>query len=453
MSRSFLLSEKYKAFLRHGAKLEVCEGTTFAGKTTVGAVKLMLKAAESPKKNHIIAGLDIGTVEKNIVNAEYGILKMFGRYAVYKGNGDAANKMAHIRYDAGGGNVKIIYILGYGDASRWKKALGGQVGCVMIDEANTAHIDFLREAAMRCDYCLMTLNPDAPTLPVYDEYINRCRPLDGYAADTPSELLKQLDKPPMPGWTHWFFCFDDNLGCSEEKKRQLIDETPKGTKLYKNKILGLRGRATGLIFDLAPEMTLSRTALHALVKTGDVKFTRFSCGVDTSYSERSTDTFAFIFSGFTDDRKKITLAEKVFNNADRRKAGQKPLSPSDIPPLLFGFLEKNREEWGFGRDVFIDSADSGTVLECRKFKRETGCVYNFNEAWKKTPVIDRLNLQRGWLQNGYFFVLDDLAEHIREYDRYSWKEDKDEPEDANDHTINADQYSWLPFRGRIGKGK
>jgi hypothetical protein len=38
-------------------------------------------------------------------------------------------------------------------------------------------------------------------------------------------------------------------------------------------------------------------------------------------------------------------------------------------------------------------------------------------------------------------------------DTYSWKEDKDEPEDGHDHTINASQYGWIPYRDRIGFNK
>ena len=43
------LSEKYKAFLQCDAPVEFLEGTTAAGKTTVGLFKFMLKVAESPK--------------------------------------------------------------------------------------------------------------------------------------------------------------------------------------------------------------------------------------------------------------------------------------------------------------------------------------------------------------------------------------------------------------------
>lgn len=69
-----LLSDKYKAFLRCDAPVEFLEGTTAAGKTTVGLFKFMLKVAESPKKLHIIAAKDTGTAEKNIINKDLGIM-------------------------------------------------------------------------------------------------------------------------------------------------------------------------------------------------------------------------------------------------------------------------------------------------------------------------------------------------------------------------------------------
>ena len=73
-----ILSEKYKDFLRCPAPVEFLEGTTAAGKTTVGLFKFILRCAASPKTQHILAGLDQGTVEKNVINKELGILDDFG---------------------------------------------------------------------------------------------------------------------------------------------------------------------------------------------------------------------------------------------------------------------------------------------------------------------------------------------------------------------------------------
>ena len=49
------------------------------------------------------------------------------------------------------------------------------------------------------------------------------------------------------------------------------------------------------------------------------------------------------------------------------------------------------------------------------------------------------------------YILDNCQESIKERNVYSWDEKKDNtPEDANDHTINACQYAWIPYRDKIG---
>lgn len=61
---SLVLSPKFKDFLSVKCEREYLEGTTAAGKTTVGIFKFMCMVAGSPKKFHVIAGADKGTVEK-----------------------------------------------------------------------------------------------------------------------------------------------------------------------------------------------------------------------------------------------------------------------------------------------------------------------------------------------------------------------------------------------------
>lgn len=442
-----LLSEKYKAFLRCYAPVEFLEGTTAAGKTTVGIFKFMLKVAESPKKLHILSGLDLGTIEKNIINKELGIKDDFGDLVDYWPGGHGEFSLPHLEFHCSGG-TKIIFVLGYDNKTRWKKALGGQYGCLYIDEINIADMEYVREVTMRCDYLMATLNPDDPGLPIYKEYINCSRPLPEWAKDTPKEIMSQLSKPPKDGWVHWFFSFDHNLGLTPEKKARIIANVPKGTKLYKNKIQGLRGRATGLVFDLQPKNIVTLDELKA--KMGDEKnplrFDIFTAGLDTAYSQQSQDTFAFTFCGITACRKLIVLDAVTYNNRDL----QTPLTPSDLPRLYEQFLEVNRSRWGFSKDAFIDSADQATILECQKYKRQTGSIYSFLPAWKKTKIIDRIQLQSGWMAHSDFLILDTCTPLLEELDLYSWKEDKYEPEDGNDHCINSCQYAWLPFKDKIG---
>ena len=442
-----LLSEKYKAFLRCDAPVEFLEGTTAAGKTTVGLFKFMLKVAESPKKLHIIAADDTGTAEKNIINKDLGILDDFGVLVEYNGSGTKDDKIPHLKFHTSNGD-KTIYVLGYGNKKKWKKALGGQYGCLYIDEINTADIDFVREASMRCDYMIATLNPDYRSLEVYKDYINCSRPLPKWEEETPQEIKDELKEEPKPGWVHWFFSFVHNLGLEEEKLEKIIRNTPKGTKIWKNKIQGLRGKATGLIFPNfdRKKHTVTKTWVKKQIENGKLRFKKFSAGLDTSYSSKSPDTIAMIFQGITEDRKLITLEEKVYSNADL----DQPLAPSDTAVRFVEFLERCRKEWGFAKDVFIDSADQATITELRKYKRLHGCLYNFIDAYKRVEILDRIKLQLGWIQQGCYLVVDTCIEHLSELDRYSWDDEKDEPEDRNDHTINANQYSWIPYRNMIG---
>lgn len=444
-----ILSEKYKDFLRCRAPVEFLEGTTAAGKTTVGLFKFMLRVAESPQRLHVLAGLDQGTVEKNIITKELGILDDFGDLVEYRPQGGGEDRMAHLILHTSGGDRKI-YVLGYADKARWKKALGGQYGCLYIDEINIADMEYVREAAMRSDYLLATLNPDDPTREIYAEYIDHARPLPEWAHDTPAPLLAQLAKPARPGWVHWFFGFGDNAALTEEKRRRIVEAAPPGTRLYRSKILGLRGRSEGLVFCLPDDCRVSAGLLHRQAAEGTLRFTRFACGVDTSYSQQTEDTFAFVFDGFTADRRKITLAAEVHSNRQRAAQGKEPLAPSDIPELLEDFLERQRAAWGFGRKVFIDSADQATLTECRKYKRRNGSLYDFVPAWKRLPVLDRIRLESGWLAHRqHLFAEEDCAPLLEELDRYSW-EDSGRPEDGNDHCINAEQYAWMAYLEEIG---
>ena len=251
-------------------------------------------------------------------------------------------------------------------------------------------------------------------------------------------------------WRYWFFSFADNLSLSAADIERKKLAAPKGTKLYKNKILGLRGRATGLVFvNFERNRHVKSKDFARQFLTADrhkEKFIIFTAGVDTAYSQKSPDTISFTFFGITDKGKIIQLDERVCNNAELNT----PLAPSDTVQNLIAFLERNRQEWGFAKSVFIDNADEATITECNKYKRQHGSIYNFVPAWKQTKIIDRINLQLNWFAKDCYFILNHCTNTIAELELYSWQEDKDNtPEDAHDHCINSSQYAWLPFKNKI----
>ena len=451
MKSSFPLSQKYIDFINtvDGVRADFLEGTTASGKTTVGAgVKFMRMVSRSPKKLHVLASRTTGTAEKNIIQQDNGILDLHRR-AVYCGNGDKDYKLPHLKFEG-----KIIFVLGYDNRDKWELVLGSQFGCAYIDEINTANIDFVREISTRNDYLIATLNPDDPELPVYKEFINRSRPYRKYASDVPPEIMAELTEEPVPQWRYWFFTFRDNLSLSEVDIQRKMAAAPKGTKLYKNKILGLRGRATGLVFsnfENSRHVIAIETAKELVQRKGDRTqkefFVQFTAGLDTAYSQRSPDTIAMSFLGITNQGRCVVLDERVYNNA----AIKVPLAPSDTVRNLIAFLDRNKDTWGFAREVFVDSADQATLTELTKYRRAHGSLYNFVPAWKRMKIVDRINLQLGWFAHDVFQVVDSCKNYIAELNSYSWREDKDnEPEDKNDHMINSVQYAFIPYKGKIG---
>jgi len=415
----------------------------------------MLMVSRSKKKLHVIASRTTGTAEKNILQQDNGILDLH-KNATYYGNGDSNYKLPHVKFED-----KIIFILGYDNKDKWENALGSQFGCVFIDEINTANIDFVREISVRNEYLMATLNPDNPALPVYTEFINRARPYKKYIDDVPPSILKELYKEPEhPRWKYWFFTFRDNLSLTEDMIAKKIADAPEGTKLYKNKIQGLRGKCTGLVFVNfdRDRHVITEADAREFIRKDRIEdqrkqsewFVKFSIGCDTAYSQKSPDTIAMSFAALTNRGRWIVLEEHVYNNANLTV----PLAPSDTVQNLTDFAQRCGDKWGVSRNIFIDSADQATLTECEKYKRQHGSAYNYVAAWKQTKIIDRINLQLGWFAHDNFLVVDTCKTYIGELEAYSWKEEKDnEPEDGNDHMINSVQYGFLPFKKEIGGSK
>jgi hypothetical protein len=437
------LSQKYIDFINAtNVFVEFLEGTTSSGKTTIGAgVKFMRMVSANPKKFHVIAAETVGKAEATIINQTNGILDIHSN-ATYYGNGTKNQKIPHIDFEG-----QTIFVLPYGDAARWKMILGAQFGCVYIDEINIANIEFLREIITRCDYLLATCNPDDPNKPVYKEFINRSRPFKKYTQDVPPSILEELVEPAVPGWKYWFFSFEDNASMTPETIMKKKMASPPGTKNHKNKILGLRGRSEGLVFQVfnAKEHCISKRELLKKIEKKEVVFKKFSAGLDTSYSTKTKDMISMVFIGITTDGVCYVLDNMAHNNKIDEIWG-----PSDTVQKYIEFVEKNRKEWGEIRSIWYDCADAGFQAEWIKYKRKHGTLYKMNGSWK-IPLRERIDLQSEWLTQGYFYVVDSCSSYIEEMNSYSWSDKDGVPEDANDHNINACQYAFIPNIPMIGQ--
>ncbi len=432
------ISEKYLDLAITDSFVDILEGTTQAGKTTTAvSTKFVYMVKKSTRKKHLIAGDSLGTVVSNILlNGDCGLLDNFPEVEMYL-NGSSEQKLPHLKI-----GDDVIYLVGYADIGKFKKVLGGQFGAVFIDEINIADMSFVRELFLpRFEYLCCTLNPDNPNKEIYEEIVNRARPIEKYKDQVPRHMWEELEKArPAKGWHYWYTTFDDNPAMTEDMKTKLLTSLLPETREYKTKILGIRTKGVGLIFCLPQKNIITKE------KAKEFQYQKFSCGVDTSYSRESKDTFAFNYIGITTCGKVIILAERDYNNKDLDVS----LTPSDIAEKISEFILAMQTEWGVCPGVFIDSADQATLTECQKHKRVNGYNFYYFGSYKKTRILDRINLENGWIASGDYLIVEDCVNTIWEHNQYSWKTNKDEPEDANDHNINATQYGWLPYKAMIG---
>ena len=435
------ISQKYLDICTTDSKVDILEGTTSSGKTTtISSTKFLYMVKHTREKRHLIVAKDLGTVVSNIVSTgTCGIVDNFPEIQANI-NGSAEQPLAHLKW-----GDDIIYLAGYDDSSKWKKILGKQLGAVLVDEINIANMDFIRELFLpRFEYLVATLNPDDPEKDIYMQIINRCRPIDKYKDQVPEHIWNELKRcEPKEGWHYWFCTFDDNPSMTEERKNELLTSLLPETREYQTKILGIRTVGTGLVCPITKDNIITEEDAKKY------QFQSFSCGIDTSYSSESPDTFSMIFTGFTKCGKIIVVEEEDYNNKDKSV----PSSPSDMAIKIDEFFNRCCRKWGITTSMFIDNADAGTISEVQKYAREHARSYYPVGSWKKLEIIDRVNLTNGWIKNKNYLIVDTCKGLIREHNVWVWDSKTNKPQDGNDHDMNACQYAWVPFKNLIGINK
>lgn len=436
--------EKYCDLILSDNKGDILEGTTYSGKTTVGiGVKFMTEIMASKKMFHGLAGKDLGTIEKNIINSENGLLAEWGSYLQYFGRGRTDVKLPHLVFWQDDGSYKVIYVFGYDDKARWQKVLGGQLGVLGVDEANIADIDFLREVMIRCDYFIWTLNPDNPDLPIYEEYINHSRPMKKHEGDYPRELLGQLNLEPKAGWCHWYFTFYDNIACSEEKRLQIIENAPPGTKLHKNKVLGLRGVGEGALY--AGYMHDGLVVDYGQINTNALQ--EIICSVDMGTAKGLDDkkhahTIATVV-GFSRGYQRIIVLDAWVIPSNNLRTIVEEVDKHLIPywANYYSKLTKIVIDYGDSGDMLIRSWRDMTQLKRVQIKAavKSGKVYGVSNA---INLQSRAQLKCQLIWGGYLLWSTKATESFKAHRNILSTEDGEELEQSNMDNDYADSLTY-----------
>ena len=454
-----IFSPKQLAFLKNKAKREFLEGTTFSGKTFIASIKFILKVAISKKRQHFISGKDLGTLVKNIVSCDNGILNIFGSSVENKSNGSSGEPLPHLILHTATED-KIIYLMGYDTIDRWEKALGGQYGCGFVDEINIANINYIREISMRCQYLIATLNPDDPELDVYREMINHSRPLEFYKQDYPEELINQiLSQEKYNNWVHWYFTFNDNPTVDNDKIKDLKQSVPFGTKQYKSKILGLRGKSEGLVYLVFERQNHCILELNENERVFDIIL-----GVD----EGTHDPTSIIPFMMTTQGRIITPEIFYYDPSEK---GHRELSHGEIVVLMVEYLILLCVKYQYldadnnyaGIVGWCDSSEAGQqlIMAFNQLTYSMGLAFNLCSVGQKDRLADKNRLISLFSLPNYYKIqlseylsplnknkLGEISPYIRQLETLAYNPKTNFPNDGNDHAIDASKYGTYGLRAK-----
>lgn len=232
--------------LRPTTNLLVAEGPIRSSKTISAITAFFYKVYNDEYSIHLIAGRDSEAIMTNLVDAEMGLLSMFPNHCkmVYPRKGAPYLQISSPK------GLKKCKLVGFGDASKWKKVLGGTIKHMLIDEVNIADATFIKECFARQTsfkdwLTIWTLNGDEPMHYIYQEYINRCNIFGKAPASTIAQMAKANK---VSKWYYTFWAMWHNPVMDKELIKNASLLYPKGSHYYVTKFLGERGSPGVLLY-------------------------------------------------------------------------------------------------------------------------------------------------------------------------------------------------------------
>ena len=307
------LSQKQIDSIGYQSKVDIFEGASGTGKSQAAKMKLILKINESDRKQHFIAGESAPVTYRNLIDDDLGITTLFKNVR----HGTDKKKGNYLSMTDTKGRLKLIYVFGYGDEAKWKKVLGGTVGCGLIDEANLAPIGFITQVFRGltrpdANYWLgFTLNPASPNHDVYKRYINKARPLKKYLKDIPQSIIEELRKVEANhNYTYWHFNHKDNPALTDEAVEELKSALLPGSPEWLSLIEGVRSVGEGSVWGkylndsyLIKDLSQFKMVDYDGQIVNSVK--RFSFGLDIGSNSDGSAKTVLCFTAFTNRYKDV----------------------------------------------------------------------------------------------------------------------------------------------------
>lgn len=300
--------------LKPYVRLLALEGATRGSKTADIIQAFYWCVFDSNERYHAICGQNYDTINRNILYAkDVGLIETHPELVMKK----KQNGGYYIEMETPSG-IKEIVIASYGDASKWKKILGGTIDVILIDEANIAHKAFIDETFARQTSCdnpktFMTLNGDDPQHFIYQDYINHCKIIGECPSSTKAQMLEfQKDRGTKQGYYYKFYKMADNPIMTPDKIEKAMSIYPVGSYYYITKLLGERGRQGDLVYVDYMSKDLIVDAWGKTNGKPNFDLYRFTLGADIG-ATKAHNVFSLVGWG-KDYRNNIVMRMKAFKS-------------------------------------------------------------------------------------------------------------------------------------------
>lgn len=324
------VTQKMADYIAFSMKPEVlvmaAEGAARSIKTTVTIQAAHFNIQMSDEPLHLFAGNDLNSIRDVLLKSDTGLLTLYPELYKLERDEIGSYYVAVTSIVPGKPNKRIL-LCGFDNRKSWEKINGKQFGVIVLDEANTANIQFIDECFARQTNVdqpklFITQNGDVPTKEIYTKYINYCNVL----GTAPASILRDMNNhEKKAGWFYCHFTMKDNPAMTEEKLERAKSIYPVNSYYYTIKILGERGSSGELIFN--DYLTFESHIKHH--KPSEYNFFTIGCDIGSNGAKNSLtlvgwkrdfssiavlDNYTFKQTGY--DTKKQIILNKVLDWAN-----------------------------------------------------------------------------------------------------------------------------------------
>jgi PBSX family phage terminase large subunit len=370
-----------------------------AAKTVTSLIQFYRLVLSSRDKVFLMSGNTQGSISRNCILGDFGLLAITGNKAQQKTDTDGSKYLLL-------GDKKIFYV-GADNIASYKKIRGLTIGGWYADEINLHHKEFIETAFARSfaaldRFNIWTLNPSAPGHFVYKDYLDKYR------------------DNQTPGYNYFHFTLDDNPALTEERKAEIAAQF--SGVFFQRYVLGQRVQAEGACYP-----SFSRSNIINTLPKEPIMFCQIGSDIG---GNKSATCYALTGFFYRDKKMHIVLIDELHDKENK--------STESILKNFKNFVSNGRKKYPC-TEAFTDSAEA----LIKRSMDELGII-NVNNSLKK-PVVDRIRFADLMFTQGRMHIMSHCKHTIEAIQSAIWNPKIMHDERLDDGTTNIDSLDAFEY--------